>query len=76
MKYHFPHLSVLEKCVKGIDHSVLCIGPNKDLDMLGGGYQEISDIINGNLFTHIIEHCTRLKALHIYFSFLVSFTST
>ncbi|KAG2195318.1 hypothetical protein INT47_000471 [Mucor saturninus] len=72
-----PHLMVLEKCGKQIDHLVLSVN-HKHIPLYL--YEEGVDVPNENsinlmdgfCFGHVIEYCTKLKVLHYYRSKLFS----
>lgn len=71
-----PHLIVLEKCGKEIDHLVLSVNHKHIPLYLYEGFdvpnENSINLMDGFCFGHVIEYCTKLKVLHYYRSKLFS----
>ncbi|KAI7868684.1 uncharacterized protein EV154DRAFT_488096 [Mucor mucedo] len=70
-----PHLRVVEKVGKNIDHLIVCLGPDKCLNVIYGQDVETITLVNGGFLGHILQHCTNLQKLQVYFSRILFYNS-
>lgn len=74
-KISLPHLKIIEKAGKDIDRLVVCIGPVKCINIIDDSSEDMVKIIDGYFFSHIIQHCFRLKTLHVMLARMLLFNS-
>ncbi|KAG2195321.1 hypothetical protein INT47_000474 [Mucor saturninus] len=71
----FPHLRLIEKAGKELDHLVACIGQVYYRDTRIEDDQELMRMVEGKWFSHIIQHCTKLKSLRVLQTHIVWYNS-
>lgn len=71
----FPHLRLIEKTGKEIDHLVACIGPVFYRDTRIEEDQELLHMLEGKWFSHIVQHCTKLKTLRVLQTHIIWYSS-
>lgn len=70
---NLPHLKLIENIGKDIDSLIVCIGPDKCMNIYYGQDDENVTLVHGGFLGHIIQHCTNLKKLQVYFSRILLF---